>query len=80
MPRGQRSIICIATCEVGPDEDHDDAASYADEDEAFAEAGLVRAEDPVEKEGDANLDPEGAVREEEVEGFRSGLCRGWGTS
>ena len=72
------AIVGVAAGEVGPDQDHGDASSDANEDEPFAELRLVReegpaeteheegAEDPVQQERDANLDPECAVGKEEV--------------
>jgi hypothetical protein len=44
------AVLAVAAGEAGPDEDHGDAAGDADEDQAFAEAGLVWEECPGEGE------------------------------
>lgn len=65
------AVISVAVGQVRPDEHHGDTSCYADEDEALAKIGAVReegpcetaheerGEDPVEDEGEEDLDPEG---------------------
>ncbi|KAK1073171.1 hypothetical protein LTR48_009364, partial [Friedmanniomyces endolithicus] len=75
------AVVRVAAREIGPDEHHGDTAGDADEDEAVAEVPAVREEgpgesrheerrdDPVDDEGDSDLDPEFLGAEQEVQGF-----------